>query len=182
MGLTDGIVEFADRIRKAGHPVDLPDLYGGITFGTLEDGLAHVEKLGFESFLAASEGAAESGPRQVVYAGFSLGALAAHRLAQTRPGALGALLYHHGDVPIETFGSTWPAEVDIQIHVNAHDEFYEADVVAEFIDSVSRNAQAELFTYPGSTHLFTDSSLRDHEPESAALVEQRTVAFLDRHR
>jgi hypothetical protein len=34
-----------------------------------------------------------TGTERLVYAGFSFGVLAAQRLAQTRPGARGALLY-----------------------------------------------------------------------------------------
>jgi hypothetical protein len=40
----------------------------------------------------------------VVYAGFSLGVLPAQSLAQTRSGALGALLFH-SCVPVSEFGS-----------------------------------------------------------------------------
>jgi dienelactone hydrolase len=38
---------------------------------------------------------------------------------------------------------------------------------------------AELFLYPGDRHLFTDSGLRDHDPEAAALLRSRVLAFLD---
>ena len=39
---------------------------------------------------------------------------------------------------------------------------------------------AELFLYPGSTHLFTDRSWEDYDEASTALVIERTLAFLDR--
>ena len=121
-GRTDGIEAFADQLRRAGHQVTVPDLYDGATFGTIAEGVAHAEDVGFDNIIDAGVAAAEKLPAASVYGGFSLGALVAHKLAQTRPGALGALLYHHGDVPITTFGESWPTGVDVQIHVNEHDE------------------------------------------------------------
>jgi hypothetical protein len=38
---------------------------------------------------------------------------------------------------------------------------------------------AELFLYPGDRHLFTDSGLRDHDAEAAALLRTRVLGFLD---
>jgi hypothetical protein len=51
----------------------------------------------------------------LVYAGFSLGVVPAQMLAQTRPGALGALLCY-SCVPVSEFGEAWPADVPVQIH------------------------------------------------------------------
>jgi dienelactone hydrolase len=181
LGLTGGIEAFANRLRDAGHHVILPDLYDGATFETIEEGVTHADQLGFENILAAAEAVTEGLPEQVIYAGFSLGALAAHKLAQTRPGAQGALLYHHGDVPIGTFSETWPTGVDVQIHVSEEDEFFERAIVEGFIEEAGEVARAELFTYPGSSHLFTDSSLPDYEAGAAGLVLQRTLAFLGTH-
>jgi dienelactone hydrolase len=39
---------------------------------------------------------------------------------------------------------------------------------------------AELFLYPGSGHLFADSSLDDYDEQAAGLLKERTLAFLDR--
>lgn len=178
-GLTDGVRAFAEEVRRAGHDIVVPDLYDGAIFETVEAGVANAEKLGFENVIAAGVEVAEGMAEGLVYGGFSLGALVAHKLAQTRPGALGALLYHHGDVPLSTFGESWPAGVDLQIHVNAGDEFYEPEVVEDFVSRAGASASAELFVYPGSSHLFTDSSLPDYEVDSAALVMQRTLAFLE---
>ncbi len=177
-GLTGGIEAFAEQLRAAGHQVTVPDLYDGATFDSIGDGVTHAEHLGFDNIIAAGVAAAEKLPEPTVYAGFSLGALVAHKLAQTRPGARGALLYHHGDVPITTFGDSWPVGVDVQLHINERDEWAELDLVREFVEQATAWANAELFLYPGSTHLFTDSSLSDYEPESAALVFERTLGFL----
>ncbi len=176
-GLTDGVNAFADQLRAAGHQVTVPDLYDGATFATVDEGVAHAEHLGFDNIIAAGAAAAETLPDRLVYAGFSLGALPAQKLARTRPGALGALIYH-GGVPVSTFGESWPPGVGLQIHINEHDEWSELDVARELVEHAGTRADAELFIYPGSTHLFADSSLPDYEPESAALVLQRTLDFL----
>jgi dienelactone hydrolase len=39
---------------------------------------------------------------------------------------------------------------------------------------------AEVFTYPGDGHLFTDSSLPSYDPAATALVLSRSREFLDR--
>jgi dienelactone hydrolase len=39
---------------------------------------------------------------------------------------------------------------------------------------------AELFLYPGSGHLFADSSSDDYNAQAAGLLKERTLAFLHR--
>ena len=111
-----------------------------------------------------------------LYGGFSLGALPAQRLAQTRPRARAALLYH-GGVPTSTFGTSWPVGVPLQIHLMEDDEWSELDVAEGLRDEI---ADAELFVYPGSSHLFADSSLPDHDPDAARLLIQRSLELLSR--
>lgn len=180
-GLTKGVEEFVEKLRAAGHRVTVPDLFQGATFPTMEEGFAHAQKLGLETMEAAAMAVAEELPEQLVYAGFSMGAMSAHKLAQTRPGAIGALLYHHGDVPIDTFGDSWPKGVDLQIHISEQDEFFEPETAQDFVDKANAQADAELFIYPGSNHLFVDSSLPSYDPESAEIVLQRTLEFLEQH-
>jgi dienelactone hydrolase len=95
-GLTRGVQAFGDELRAAGHRVTVPDLYEGATFSVLEDGVAHAEQIGMDEIIDRGVAAAADLPASIVYAGFSLGVLPAQKLAQTRPGALGALLYHEG--------------------------------------------------------------------------------------
>ncbi len=92
-GCTEGVREFADQLRASGHQVSVPDLYDGATFDTLSEGIAHAQQVGFDTIIARGKLAAEGLPSEIVYAGFSLGVLPAQLLAQTRPGARGALLF-----------------------------------------------------------------------------------------
>jgi dienelactone hydrolase len=53
------------------------------------------------------------------------------------------------------------------------------DAARELVETVGSEL-AELFVYPGDRHLFTDSSLPSYDADAAALVVQRSLAFLDR--
>ncbi len=177
-GLTSGCLAFADELRAAGHVVHTPDLYEGQTFDDLEDGLGYARQAGFETILERGVRAAEGLPDELVYAGMSLGAMPAQKLAQTRPGAKGAVLLHSA-VPASEFGGAWPPNVPLQIHLMEEDEFAlegDLDAARELDETVEG---AELFLYPGDRHLFTDSSLADYDERAATLVKQRVIAFLD---
>lgn len=180
-GLTPGVQAFAYQLAAAGNNVTVPDLYDGKTFAGRDEGMAHAGEVGVEGLVELGSSLVDELPGAVVYAGFSLGGLVAHKLAQTREGAVGAVLYHYGDVPIEMFGDSWPAGVDLQIHINEDDELYEPKTVTEFIERAGDRANAELFTYPGSGHLFTDYTTDDYNAASTDLVIQRTLDFLDNH-
>src|SRR5581483_7244985 len=128
-GLTEGVRVFADELRQAGHTVRTPDLFGGRTFGTLEDGLAFARDAGFDALAERGVAAADGIRPDVVYAGFSFGVMAAQRLAQTRPGARGALLIY-SCLPVSAFGEAWPKDVPAQVHGKAGDDFFLEDVEA----------------------------------------------------
>ena len=179
-GLTPGVLAFADEIRRAGHTVHTPDLFEGRVFATLDEGLAYARDVGFDAVRARGVHAAEDLPADLVHAGFSLGAMPAQQLAQSRPGR-GALLFH-GSVPPETFGSAWPAELPVQIHAMDADPFFveEGGDIDAARAIVAAATDGELFLYPGDQHLFTDSGLPAHDADATALVLQRTLEFLAR--
>ncbi|HEY2306662.1 MAG TPA: DinB family protein [Streptosporangiaceae bacterium] len=179
-GLTDGVRQFADQLRAAGHRVTVPDLYEGKTFATLEEGVAHAGQIGFDTIMERGKAAAEALPNELIYAGFSLGVLPAQMLAQTRPGARGALLYH-SCVPLAEFGGTWPDDVPVQIHAMDADQWFvgEGDIDAAH-ELLKVNWDAALFLYPGDKHLFADASLPDYDESAAALLIQRSLGLLAR--
>jgi dienelactone hydrolase len=178
-GLTPGVVAFADDLRAAGHTVHTPDLLDGRTFPTLEDGMAHVEEIGFGEVVERGTRAVEGLPAGLVYAGFSLGVLPAQKLAQTRPGAQGALLCY-SCVPSSEFGG-WPAGVPVQIHGMDADPIFmgegDVDAARALVDEA---ADAELFLYPGDQHYFADSSLPSYDPAATRLLTERALVFLAR--
>jgi dienelactone hydrolase len=180
LGQTDGFHAFADQLRKAGHTVHTPDLYQGLVFASIEEGMGHAEEIGFGEIIARGKQAAETLPQGVVYAGFSLGVLPAQNLAQTRTGARGALLFY-SCVPVSEFGA-WPAGVPVQVHGMASDPMFveEGDLDAARA-LVSSTDDAELFLYPGSEHYFADSSLPSYDPDATALLTARVLEFLQIH-
>jgi dienelactone hydrolase len=177
LGLTPGIVAFADELRRAGHTVHTPDLFEGRTFPTLDDGVRHAQEIGFGEVIERGVRAVEQLPTSLVYAGFSLGVLPAQKLAQTRPGAGGALLYY-SCVPVSEFGG-WPDGVPVQVHGMDADPIFvgEGDVEAAR-ELVASTALAELFLYPGDQHYFLDPTLPSYDAEAAALAMQRTLTLL----
>jgi dienelactone hydrolase len=182
-GLTDGVRAFAAGLAASGHRVHTPDLFNGEQPATIDDGIALVEMIGSEALRQSAERAVAELPEELVYAGFSFGAVTAQRLAQTRPGARGALLYE-SCLPIsgEWAIGPWPHGVPVQIHGMDNDPFFaregDLDAARELVATVGSDL-AELFVYQGDRHLFSDSTLPSYDPEAAALVLQRSREFLD---
>ena len=182
-GLTDGVRAFADELRAGGHTVHTPDLFYGQRPATIDDGIELVSSLG--DALSTRRAEAVVGlPAGLVYAGFSLGGATAQRFAQTRPGARGALLYESFvSLSAEWSFGPWPAGLPVQVHGMEADPYFafEGDLegARELVATVGPDV-AELFTYPGDKHLFTDSSLPSYDPAATRLVLDRSLAFLAR--
>ena len=179
MGQTKGFHAFADELRGAGHTVHTPDLFEGRTFGSIEEGVAHAGEVGWGELIDRGVRTADDLPGELVYGGFSLGVLPAQKLAQTRPGARGALLFYSA-VPVSEFGSEWPAGVPVQVHGMDADPFFvdEGDIDAARA-IVAAADDGELFLYPGDQHYFADSSLPTYDEGAARLLTQRVLAFLE---
>ena len=183
-GLTDGVLAFAEQLRGGGHTVHTPDFYAGATFTVMSEGFAHQRAIGEEALAAGLADVLTGLPDALVYAGISWGVPKVQQLAQTRPGARGALLYE-ACIPITgewAFGP-WPTSVPVQIHGMEQDEFFglegDIDAAREIVATVGPEV-GELFVYPGDAHLFLDSSLPSYDADAAALVVARSLAFLDR--
>ena len=181
-GLTPGIGTFADKLRAAGHTVHTPDLFDGQTFNSIDEGMAYIKKAGFDDLRARGVRTADDLPAELVYGGFSFGEAVAQELAQTRPGARGALLFY-SCIPISgewAFGP-WPDGVPVQIHGMDNDPIFvgegDIDAAREIVEKVE---DAELFLYPGDQHYFADSSLPSYDADATALLTRRVLEFLGR--
>jgi dienelactone hydrolase len=180
-GLTDGVQSFAGDLRRAGHTVHTPDLFDGRAFASIDDGVAYARDIGFGTLVDRGVECASGLSKSLVYGGFSFGAMPAQKLAQTRPGARGALLFE-ACIPTAEFGGAWPSGVAVQIHGMDADPFFagegDIDAARALVAEASDSATAELFVYPGDRHLFTDRSLRFYDADASALVLERVLAFL----
>ncbi|MCE9646788.1 MAG: dienelactone hydrolase family protein [Chloroflexi bacterium] len=177
-GLTPGVTAFADELRQAGHIAHTPDLFDGRTFDTIEEGMSFVRELGFGEVMERGERAVAGLPVELVYAGFSLGVVAAQKLAQTRPGARGALLFY-SCIPVSEFGQAWPKGVPVQVHGMDADPIFVGEGDIDAARALVEEAEdGELFLYPGDQHYFADSSLPSFDAKATALLLQRVLKFL----
>lgn len=180
MGITPGLTAFAGELRAAGHTVHTPDLFEGRTFGSIEEGVAHAQEVGFGQVIERGVRAVDRLPIGLVYGGYSLGVLPAQKLAQTRPGACGALFFY-SCLPVSEFGSSWPAGVPVQVHGMDADPYFvdegDIDAARALVDGAE---DGQLFLYSGDEHYFADSSLPAYDPDATALLTERVLSFLDK--
>jgi dienelactone hydrolase len=174
LGRRPAVHAFADRLREAGHTVHVPDYYDGRVFDDLAAGVAYRDQLTIPEIARRAAAIAEELPTDLVYAGFSLGAAPAQLLAQTRPGARGAILMH-GALPSAAFEVPWPASVPLTVHAMQDDPWVELPVAQAL---TAEAADGTLHLYSGSGHLFADPDDPDHDPQAAALMMERVLAFL----
>lgn len=184
LGLTEGVLDLADRLRAGGHTVHTPDLFGGRRADTVEDGMTLARSVGEDVVRVVADEAVADLPPRTVFAGISYGVQQAQRLAQTRAGAAGCLLYE-GCLPVtgEWAVGPWPAGVPVQVHGMDADPVFAFDgdlEAARELVELAHPGTAELFTYPGDAHLFTDDSLPHFDAAATDLVVQRSLELLDR--
>jgi dienelactone hydrolase len=179
-GLRPDVTAWADSLRDAGHEVETPDLYDGVTFDRLDDGIAHRDELGLPALIQKAGAYLEGQPPDLVYAGFSMGASAAHFFALTRPGARGVLLMH-GTAPAQSLDADWPSGMPGQLHKKDQDPLMdEAGPGALRRSAEAVGAPLEIFSYPGTGHLFADPDGPNYDEESARLMLERELDFLGR--
>jgi dienelactone hydrolase len=181
LGLRPAVLEWADRLRAAGHTVEAPDSFDGEIFDDLDAGLRKRDELGIPELIARANAAVADLPPDLAYMGFSLGAAAAEYLAATRPGAVAAVLMHGADPVAEMGGERWPAGVPAQVHYAREDPWVDAAEVAAFrADVEAAGGEFEEFVYPGAGHLFADTDGPEFDRDSATLMFDRVVEFLER--
>ncbi|MBM6621028.1 dienelactone hydrolase family protein [Micrococcaceae bacterium RIT802] len=182
LGLTPGIEAFAELLRAGGHTVHTPDLFEGARFDTLEAGVHHAStEIGFDEVIDRGTRAVEGLGPELVYAGYSMGVLPAQKLAQTRPGAAGAL-FIASCVPVTEFSPTWPDAVPVQIHAAETDpEFVGSGDIDAARELIGQAAQGEMFLYPGGAHFFADSSTPEYDAGATDEMLARVLHFLGSH-
>jgi len=178
LGQTPAFEWFADRLRGAGHSVTTPDLFEGRTFETIDAGMGNVESIGFEHLIERGVRSADASPSAVVYVGISMGVLSAQKLAQTKPGALGAV-FISSCVPTEYFSDGWPSSVPVRIYgMDADPIFVDEGDIDAARQIVATAPDAELITYPGHEHLLVQVTPPASDDAAANAVVAAVLAFL----
>jgi len=188
-GLTEPIRLACDRLAEAGFVALAPDLYHGKTTASVEEaeklGGALDEKVeqwrgdirGAVEFLRQHGREAASGDK-FAFVGLSLGGSYALDMSVNMAEDIAAAII---------FYTAWAgpeyrhARAAYLFHFAEHDQFEPAESVAE-LERTLREAgrSATFYTYPGTTHWFTDTNIPDtYNAEAAALAWERTIAFLN---
>jgi dienelactone hydrolase len=174
-GLRQAEAGAAVRLRAAGHEVITPDLYDGQAASTMDDALALMDRVGWQVICARARRALQGVPEEAVLAGFSMGAGVIGSVWDQRPAAAGVVLLH-GIAPIP---ASVRAGLPVQVHLAEDDPFAPRQAVARWqADAVRAGLAAQVFTYPGAGHFYTDPHLGDYDAVSADQTWQRVTAFL----
>jgi dienelactone hydrolase len=179
LGLRPAVRRFADQLRSAGHSVYTPDFFDGNVFNDLNDGVARRDTIGIPALIGRAQESVADLPKEVVYAGFSMGSSSAQYLAATRPGARGAILMH-GAIPLAMMGiGKWPS-VPVQIHYAVGDPWVDAAQVKALSEAIREGGQScAVHSYAGSGHLFADEDTKDYDQASAASMLDCVLRFLE---
>ena len=179
LGLRRGVLQWAERLRAAGHTVHTPDLYNGRVFDDFPVAAQHFQSIGIQEMMSRSQRAVESLPEHLVYAGFSNGGASAEFLAATRPSAVGAILMHAA-MPVQAFGLIkWPAAVPVQVHYGNSDPYKDDSAVSTLQAQVEESGSAfRSYGYPVDGHLFADPDLPSYEEPSADAMLEACLSFL----
>ena len=177
-GLRPAVHAWAERLRAAGHQVQVPDLFEGRTPDTVEEGRELKDKIGKDELLRrAILAAAPYSERGLVYAGFSLGGAVAQTLALGDAKARGLLLMH-GTSDIAENASV--DDLPVQLHVADPDPFEPHDwLTAWYLRMQQVGADPEVFGYPGAGHLYTDPDLPDYDEAAAEQTWRVGLAFIE---
>jgi dienelactone hydrolase len=180
-GLRPAVIEFANRLRAAGHTVHTPDLYDGEVFSDRNDAVRKIQELGFDKLLERAVAAAEKLPHDLVYAGFSNGGSCAELLAATRAGARGAILMH-APLMVRGLGWTvWRSNVPVQVHFADKDPIKNQAVIDVLAIKVRHaGASFQQFDYDAPGHLFADPGFPAYNAASTELMTNRVLAFLQK--
>ncbi|UWE08940.1 dienelactone hydrolase family protein [Actinacidiphila bryophytorum] len=175
-GLRPAVHEAADRLRAAGHEVQVPDLYGGRTTDDAEEGMRIKDEIGKDELLRRAVAAAAPYSEQgLVYAGFSLGGSVAQNLALGDERCRGLLLLH-GTSDIADDAATG---IPVQLHVADPDPFESDDWLnAWYLRMRKAGADVEVHRYRGAGHLYTDQGLPDYDAEASKRTWAVALDFL----
>ena len=173
LGVTPALQRLAARFRDAGHTVVLPDLFEGQVFGTVEEGMAHVESVGMDTLAARGEDTASDLDPGFVVCGISLGAIAAQRIGVDHD-AVAAVMAVSSCLPPGYLPGPWPHSVPLRVVASKGDTMFneegDLDAARGYVDA----GVARLKLLDGGEHLFMEAN----DPDSVAATAWLTETLL----
>ncbi|MCU0266022.1 MAG: dienelactone hydrolase family protein [Actinomycetia bacterium] len=181
LGVRQGILDAAERLRLDGHEVLVADLYGGRTFDDYPPAMAFAEgEVGLGVLRRRAVEAVGGLPDGFVSAGFSLGCVMAVHVATVR--TVSGVLMVAGAISVSLLGTDarWPAGVPAQTHATLGDPWRDdAELALTVRDVEAGGGTIEVFDYPGSGHLFTDPTLpAEYDPAATETLWGRVLPFV----
>jgi dienelactone hydrolase len=174
-GLRQAEAAAAGRLRAAGHHVLTPDLFAGQTVTSHQAARVLMDGIGWAVICERARRSLDSVPADAVLAGFSMGVGVIGSVWDERQDAAGMLLLH-GVTPVPA--GARPG-LPVQVHVAENDPFAPAQAVTQWrAGAAAAGVAAEVFSYPGAGHFYTDPDLADYDAPSATLTWQRVLTFL----
>lgn len=178
LGLRPAVRDFADQLRERGHVVHTPDLYAGRTFDDVDAGVAERDRIGIPELIGRAQHAVAELPDELVYAGFSMGTAPAQLLAANDPDARGVVLIQ-GALGLDRLEiDAWPGRVPIQLHVAAHDPWFDRDDAEQAMAAIPDEI-LDYHEYPTDGHLFADPDLPAHDPEATESMLRAVADWLE---
>jgi dienelactone hydrolase len=181
LGVRQGVLDAAERLRQDGHDVLVVDLFDGRTFDDYPPAMSFAEKeVGREVLMQRAAEAVAELPDGFVSAGFSLGCVMAVHVATER--RVSGVLMVAGAIPVSAFGDNvrWPAGVPAQTHSTLADPWREQEELDQAVGDVEAGGGTiEVFDHPGSGHLFTDPTLpAEYDPVATEAFWNRVLPFV----
>ena len=180
LGVRQGEMDAAERLRSAGHHVIVPDLYGGRRFDDYDLAMTFSHDLGNDTINRRALESVADLPDGFITAGFSMGSGVAVYVATQRQ--VRGVVQFAGLNVLEWYGPEvrWPTGIDSQSHQTVDDPWREDEFAEQAIrDVTSAGGTIEVFVYPGSGHLFTDPTLPDeYDAAATELLWTRVLPFV----
>lgn len=178
LGVRPGVIDAAERLTAAGHDVTVVDQYDGQVFDAYDEAIEFAERIGYPTLMNLAVDAVADLRDGFAAMGFSNGGGMAEYVATQR--TVSGVVMLSGALGLDQLGvDMWPQGVPAQIHYTVGDPFRNQEWIDSVVDGVrSSGSPIELFDYPGTGHLFTDSSLpEEYDSETSQLLWERVAAF-----
>ncbi len=181
LGVREGVLDAARRLRQDGHDVLVADLYEGRTFDDYAPAMSYAEEeLGHEELMRRAREAVAALPDGFVVAGFSLGCVMTVHVATQR--TVSGVVMMAGAIPPSALGEgvRWPTGVPAQTHSTLGDPWREQEMLEQTVRDVeAAGGTLEVFDYPGSGHLFSDPTLAaEYDAVATETMWSRVLPFI----